>query len=96
MKIKIGNSLNYLDIEDISNLSKKEKQLIVDIIKERNIKCDGCGKLLTVDNWIVTFHRPKSAYDEETGKGKELWTLYFLCHDTRKDCGKKWLDRRPK
>lgn len=101
MKIRIQDSLNYIDLNILHpHLFNTEdpqiKQQLEDVVKERELKCSGCGKPLEENKWIVTLHRPKSALNEETGDSREIWSIFFLCEDTSEECCKKWLDLRPK
>lgn len=102
MKIRIGNSQYYIDVDvphayllsgDLSEEIKKKFQFEID---DRDLKCEGCGKSLKGKAWIVTIHRPKSAYDETTGSRKEIWSVFFFCYDTRQDCIRQWMEKRKK
>lgn len=92
MKVKLYDTMVYLDIESPTNLTEKDKQLIQETIEERHLKCAGCDGELNND-WIATIHRPKSAYNEATGKPSMDWTLWLL-HAGRPECADKWLKKR--
>lgn len=92
MKVKLCDTMVYLDIENPTNLTEKDKQLLKETIEERKLRCAGCDKELN-DNWIATIHRPKSAYHEETGKSSHDWSIWFLHHGNR-ECPEKWLKKR--
>lgn len=119
MKIRIQNSNEYLDV-DIEHpyrigepeiYEAKLKPKLQDLIDNKDLKCDGCGKSLIGRGWLCIYHRPKSALsigndvDIETkdyvyGEGdfelKDIWAMFFICSDTSEHCIKKWVDRRPR
>lgn len=92
MKVRIGHSLIYLEIENPTQLSEKDNKTIQEMINARDLKCDGCKKPLK-NSWIAIIHRPKSAFDKEENKLKEIWAMYLFCYDTRLECIEKWKNK---
>jgi|TARA_Y100000310_G_C20487682_1_gene717627 hypothetical protein len=94
MKIKLGNSIQYIDV-DISHphlLSSEEgTKKIKKEIEGREIFCSGCNKEIKSNGYISTMHKPKSAVDSHI---EDSWTLHFFCFDTKEECANKWIKKR--
>ena len=102
MKIRIGDSLYYIEVDVphayllSGELNEETREKFQFEINDRDLKCEGCGKSLKGKDWLPMIHRPKSALNEETGDLKEAWAVFFFCLDTREDCVKMWMEKRPK
>jgi len=97
MRIRIGESLYYIDVPHTYLSGGEDKEIqkkLEEVIKDRDLKCDGCGKPLKNKEWISVIYRPKSALNKEARKF--MWAVFLFCYDTREDCINKWEDRRPK
>lgn len=111
MKIKIGNTPHYIEIENPIQLTEIEREKIGEAVNKHNIKCSGCGKSLKNKGWICIVHRPQSAVefnetfraeteDKVYGSGewelKNVWAIFLICQDTQKECATKWSVNRPR
>lgn len=99
MKIRIGDSLYYADLNvpDVYYIgmnSDEIKKQFHDIIKDRSIRCSGCGKELKGYEWVSVVHRPMSAI--VNGDLKDIWSIYFFCYDNKSKCITEWTKKRPK
>ncbi len=96
MKIRIGNTLQYIDV-DVEHpylLSSEEgNKQIRKAVADMVLFCGGCKKELKKRSWVSIIHRPKSA------KGtyiEDYWNLFFICFDTKDKCSNKWMKKRKK
>lgn len=98
-----------LNNPDVFN--KEAKPQLQEAINTNALRCDGCSKNLKGRGWIAINHRPMSArgFKEKLSvenkdtvihyidyELKDTWAMFLLCSDTREDCLKKWLDKRPR
>ncbi len=78
MKVRIGYTNQYIEIEDVSQLNNLD--VLFEDIKKNELSCSFCKEKIKGDDWKLVIHNPK---EKETPI-----RIHFFHHS--KECAKKW------
>ena len=81
MKVRIGYTNKYIEIEDLSQL-KNNLNAVLEDLKEENLVCSYCKEKIKGNDWNMIVHNPK-----EPDIPVRIHFFHFS-----KQCGKKWAE----
>lgn len=86
MKVRIGDTLGYIEDEVLINQFKNNKKTagIKKFIEERQIRCGYCKEKIVCPDYLVVIFNPKEPQNPPR--------LYFFCYE--KKCAQRWGEAR--
>ena len=57
MKVRIGYTNRYIEVEDLSQLNNLD--VVLEDLKEENISCSFCKEKINGNDWTMIIHNPK-------------------------------------
>lgn len=80
MKVRIGYTNRYIEVEDLSQLNNLDT--ILEDLKQGEISCSFCKEKIKGNDWNMIVHNPKE---------KDIpIRIHFFHHS--KECAKKWAE----
>lgn len=80
MKVRIGYTNRYIEVEDLSELNNLD--YVLEELEEENIYCSFCKEKIKGDDWNMVFHNPKE---------QDIPVRIHFFHFSNQ-CAKKWAE----